>query len=271
MSPKVAEKGSLESVRNLLKFLDVVPQHYKVGPWSPAAHITIFAYATFILLSISYALTTYSPQNYTQIPNDWIQTYRLVAALYGFGLTALVYYASGIWMLGSYTLTSWNLMSLRLFASFLAGCSVPGAALVADLVRYPALIGCSITVTVWWIILVPLIDHLLSHGKKEDRAFFWKWNLTPVLLSVHLLNLPMIAIDFLVSGVSLTFFDLWVALTVALLYCLFYLNVMDPRGLHFYIILSPRTIFCSISYAVILSAYYGFYLGWNHLLLEYPM
>ena len=272
MSSKVAEKGSLESVRNLLKFLDVVPQQYKVGPWSPAAHITIFAYAAFIFLSMSYAVKAYTPPDYTQIPNDWIQTYRLVGALYGFALTALVYYASGIWMLGSYTLTSWNLMSLRLFSSYLAGHAVPGAGLLADLLRYPSLIGCTVTVTVWWIILVPLIDFLLSQGKsREDRIFFWKWNLAPVLINVHLLNLPIIAIDFLASGVALTFFDLWVALTVAFLYCMFYLNVLDPRGLHFYIIFSPRTVYCAISYALILSGYYGFYQAWNYLLLEYPI
>ena len=56
------------------------------------------------------------------------------------------------------------------------------------------------------------------------------------------------------------------ALLVALAYCLLYLNVLDPRGLHFYIIFTPRTAWCAISYALVLSAYYAFYQAWNHVL-----
>lgn len=221
---------------------------------------------------MSAAASSYVATDYTNIPNGWIQTYRLLGGLYGIAASVLVYHTAGIWVLGSYTLTSWNLMSLRLFSSFLAGNAVPGAGFIADLLRFPALVGCSITVSIWWIVLVPLIDFLLSKDKTpEGREFFWKWNTSAMLINVHLINLPLVAIDFLASGVTMTFFDLWVALAVALLYCLFYLNVMDPHGLHFYIILTPRTALSSISYILILSGYYAFYKGWNHLLVEYPL
>lgn len=273
MSSKVdAPKSSLESVKGMLKFLDMVPQKYKVGPWSPAAHMVVFLYAGFVILSMSYAIETHVASDYTHAPNDWIQTYRLIGGLYGFAIAGLVYYTTGIWVLGSYTLTSWNLMSIRLFSAYLAGVGVPGAAMVADVARYPALIGCSITVSIWWLVLVPLIDYLLSKDTNtEGRQFFWKWNSSAILINVHLVNLPLVAIDFLASGVTMTFFDLWMALSVALIYVLFYLNVMDPHGLHFYIILTPRTWLSCFSYVLILAGYYAFYRGWNHVLLEYPL
>jgi hypothetical protein len=65
----------------------------------------------------------------------------------------------------------------------------------------------------------------------------------------------------------MTFFDLWVALAVALLYCLFYLNVLDSRGLQYYIVFTPRTPLCAISYICVISAYCGFYNLWNYLLV----
>lgn len=261
------DQKTMTSIKRMLKFLDMVPHHYKVGPWSPVAHLVILAYCCFLLLTMVSATESHSPQDYSTPPNDWIQVYRAFFSIYGLAVSALIMYHSGIWPMFSYTLTSWNLMTVRMFASYLAGAGWSGAALVADTVRFPAMVGCSITVTIWWIVLVPLIDHLLSKDKEPSgREFFWKWNMSPMLINVHLLNLPIAGVEFLVSGNFLTFYDLWTALAVAFAYCLFYLNVLDPRGLHFYIIFTPRTAWCFLSYVLVLSSYYGFYLAWNHLL-----
>jgi hypothetical protein len=251
----------------MLKFLDAVPHKYKVGPWSPVTHLVILSYLGFILLSMLNAFNDYTTQDYASHPNGWIQWYRLVFALYGIATSALVFRDVGIWPLLSYTLTSWNLMTLRLLTSYLAGAGFESMEVVADVLRFPALAGCSITVSIWWLVLVPIIDHLVSKDKDgHGRAFFWKWNLSPMLLNVHLLNLPIVAVEFLVSKSALTFFDLWVALLVALGYCMLYLNVLDPRGLHFYIIFTPRTAWCAVSYVLVLTAYYVFYQAWNHVL-----
>lgn len=265
------DKRGMDGIKKMLKFLDMVPHKYKVGPWSPVTHMVILCYACFLVLTMAMAAASYDPLHYKTPPNDWIQTYRLVGGIYGIITSAMILHSVGIWPLASYTLTSWNLMSLRLITAYLAGSHVPGAAVVADFLRFPALAGCSITVFVWWVVLVPLIDHLLITNihSPEGRAAFWKWNLSPMLLNVHAINLPLVGVEFLYSGIPLNFFDLWAALLIAFLYCLFYLNVLDPRGLHFYIIFTPRTAFCAISYGLVLASYYGFYNGWNHVLAVY--
>lgn len=264
-----AEKGSLVSVKRMLKFLDMVPHKYKVGPWSPVAHIVLLAYACFLILTMLMALDSQHSQNYAIPSKNWLQTYRLLFGLYGIATSVMILRSTGLWPMLSYTLTSWNLMTVRLLSSFLAGAGVAGAGDVANFVRFPALAGCSITVSIWWTILVPLIDHLLSKDKDPaGRVFFWKWNMSPMLINVHLLNLPIVGIEFLLSNTALTFFDLWAALVVAFLYCLMYLNVLDPRGLHFYIIFTPRTAWCFISYVLVLSSYYVFYVTWNALLAQ---
>jgi hypothetical protein len=268
--PEIAASRSLPAFKKLLTFLDMVPEHLKVGPWSSATHLVILSYLCFLLLTLSLAIRSYTSHDYSDHPNEWIQTYRLLVGVWGLASIYIVYLTSGIWPLGSYTLTSWNLMTLRMITSYLSGLNIPGMSWVADLLRYPALIGCTITVSIWWLVLVPLIDLLLQYDKKRDsRAFFWKFNLSPMLLNVHLLNLPLVAIEFLHARKSLNFFDLWVGLAVALLYCIFYLNVMDPLGLHFYIIFSPRTVYCVFSYILIIAGYWAFYEGWNQVLDVY--
>lgn len=133
-----------------------------------------------------------------------------------------------------------------------------------DMVRLPALIGCSVTVIVWWIVLVPVISAYMPDD--EARKKFAAFNTTFPLLNLHLFNLPLCAIEFLACGKCLSFFDLWASLAVAFLYMMFYLNVLDPLGLHFYIVFTPRTHWCFIPYSMILFAYYGLYHSWSYAL-----
>lgn len=261
------DRESVASIKRMLKFLDMVPHHYKVGPWSPVAHTVILAYSCFLLLTMVSATESHVAQEYNVVPNGWIQPFRAFFGLFCLTTSALIIRDAGLWPMCSYTLTSWNLLTIRLIFSFLATAGWSWAGIVADAVRFPALVGCSVTVSIWWTILVPLIDFLLSRDSDPSgRAFFWRWNLSPVLINVHLLNLFIAGIEFIASGTPLTFYDLWIALAVAFAYCLFYLNVLDPRGFHFYIIFTPRTAWCILSYLLVLGAYYAFYTGWNQLL-----
>lgn len=133
-----------------------------------------------------------------------------------------------------------------------------------DVVRLPALIGCSMTVIVWWLVLVPVISAYMPDD--EARKKFAAFNRTFPLLNLHLFNLPLCAIEFIACGKCITFFDLWASLTVAFLYIMFYLNVLDPLGLHIYIVFTPRTYLCFIPYTMILFFYYGLYHTWNYAL-----
>ena len=256
----------IESAKRLLKFLDKVPEEYKTGPWSPVAHYVLVSFSAFLLMTMYHAIESYSNPDYSGSSHfDWLQSYRFYGALWGILTTSLTVYFVGAWPLASYTLTSWNLMTVRLLTAYLAGAGFKSMELVANLVRFPALIGCTITVLVWWMVLVPLITALLW----TDRTgfwFFWKWNLSGPLLNVHLLNLPLVGIEYLSSLHHMSYFDLWMGLTVALVYVLFYLNVLDARGLHFYIVFTPRTPLCFISYLALILLYIFLFYVWNFAL-----
>lgn len=134
---------------------------------------------------------------------------------------------------------------------------------LARLLRFPALAGTTVTFTIWWTILFPLIYFVSDHQRRKD---FLSFNSSFLLINVHLLNMPLCAMEFLLTNHHLVFFDLWVGFVVAYLYMLFYLNVLDPLGFHFYIILTPRTGFCILSYSIVLLVYVGCFYGWNSIL-----
>lgn len=259
--------------KRLLKFLDNIPQHLKVGRWSPVAHLVIVAYCGFLLLSMHHASSLYDPAAYgsegeSLNSRQWLQLYRLFGGLYGVYVVVDTIVGVGVWPLMSYTVTSWNLMTLRLLTAFVAGYQGGNSSwtLVADMLRFPALIGCTITVCIWWLVLVPMIHHLLRADAASQR-FFWVWSSSFRLINLHLVNLPLVAGEFLLSGHKMTFFDLWMAMAVAFLYVLFYLNILDANGFHFYIVFTPRTHYCVFTYGAVILLYWGLHALWNMAVL----
>jgi hypothetical protein len=116
----------------ILVFLEKVPKRFKEGPWSPVAHLVLLTFLGYILLNFENASASYSQlfdvhsihfaQNrQSQLgAESWIQYYRLFGGIYMLCITGVVFYTSGIWPLASYTLTSWNLCTIRLLSSFIA-------------------------------------------------------------------------------------------------------------------------------------------------------
>lgn len=129
---------------------------------------------------------------------------------------------------------------------------------MGEYLRFPSVVGACITTTVWWLALFPLL-YAYMPGGPTAKARFLKFNGSFFLINVHLLNLPLALYGHLGSYRPLTFSDLWIGILTAYLYVLFYLLVLDPKGLHFYIILSPRTKACVIVYSLLLALYTGIF------------
>ena len=226
----------------------------------------VFSYAGFVLITAQIAYVSLSYSSPVQSQNE-LQLYRLLFGIYALGFSIITFLKIGIWPFVTYTVTSWNLMAFRLIFAYLSDAGLHSLRPVASFLKFPALVGCTITVFIWWSALVPLIAYLLRHNEK-DQSIFLRFNLSFGLINLHLFNLPITAVEFLWTSTPLTFFDLWCGYFVALLYCLFYLNVLDPLGLHFYIIFSPRTAFCALSFGLVIGAYYAFYVFWNSSLTQ---
>ena len=116
------------------------------------------------------------------------------------------------------------------------------------------------------MVLVPVISAYMPDA--TARRKFGTFNRSFPLLNLHLFNLPLCAIEFMACGRCLTFFDLWIGFAVAFVYIMFYLNVLDQMGLHFYIVFTPRTVFCVFPYMMILLSYWGLHHGWNIILTK---
>jgi hypothetical protein len=151
-------------MKEILQFLDKIPKWLKQGPWSIMAYLVIGSFAAFLIITAKDAMQSLLMNEVTFIPtNLHLQFFRFLFGIYSLSIVILVIRHSGYLPLATYTLTSWNLMTFRLIFSFL-GVYFKGFGLVANLLRFPALAGCSITVIIWWIVLVPII-----HSFKASR------------------------------------------------------------------------------------------------------
>mmetsp|Transcript_23834 Transcript_23834/g.55457 ORF Transcript_23834/g.55457 Transcript_23834/m.55457 type:complete len:249 (+) Transcript_23834:102-848(+) len=185
--------------------------------------------------------------------------FRMVVASGRFPLESQGSFARMSHQVYRYTMWSWTLLTLRFtFTSLFSLTGFRWAFWASVAVRFPALVGNVITVTLWWAVIFPVI---LAVVDSKKRAGFLQFNRSFLLVNVHLLNLPLVATEFLWSSNALTFSDLWAAFLVAFIYISFYLAVLDPRGFHLYIILTPRTHACILVYTLMLGLYCLVYAG----------
>mmetsp|Transcript_12546 Transcript_12546/g.18950 ORF Transcript_12546/g.18950 Transcript_12546/m.18950 type:complete len:255 (-) Transcript_12546:218-982(-) len=242
-------------------FLHRIPQEFKSGPWHPFSIVYLIVFATS-LFTCYFDVQDHYSHVYFGDKYEFIPYFRLMGGYYCLAMLIVLIYNAGWLPIASYTVTSWNLLTARLILSYLGHVGFEWCHHLANYLLFPALVGCTITVVVWWSVLVPLIHTFLDPHKKVG---FWKFNTSFMLLNLHGMNLVFAALDFLGGGRTLNYYDLWSALLVAFIYVVFYLHVLDPAGYHFYIILTPRTPWCVVVYSSIIGLYYATFVGWNLL------
>ena len=254
-------------MRDLLTFLDRVPEHYKTGNWAYEAHLGIMVVAVWIAFSYKGAMDSYGQLSIYEDIKDVVilSGLHLPYIYFGIGLYFFIFMAislsvTGPWPLVSYTVSSWNVLTIRLLSLGLRDWH-PAFASLARILKFPALLMNTVTVTIWWMVLVPVISYLLPGEKAKNN--FKKFNLSPFLLHIHGINLPVAIFEFLGTGTRLTFFDLWAGVVGSFLYMLFYLNVLDPAGIQIYIPFTPRTRWSILLYLSIFSMHYMLWAGGN--------
>jgi hypothetical protein len=300
-------------MKDLLKFLDRIPPEYaylRKGPWTLEAKLTVTLYGAYLLYS-SWNMETLWSQFHPDVGSNKmllllesvgvsLQAFRLVIGVYMLLFAAGFIYQTGPWPLCTYTMTSWNILTLRFLTAFIAGTEYSPSWLrtVSAVLRYPALVMNTITgkcspeccwrsnqlnpylmctflppfssrftlfaVTVWWTLIVPVILHLLHDEEKKKN--FRKFNSSFGLVNIHAINLPIALVEFLASGVQLTYQDLHVAFLIGYLYVLFYLNFLDAKGIQLYLIFTPRTRWCVVTFSLLPVLYVAFFKSYNYLL-----
>jgi hypothetical protein len=242
------------------KAFDAFPLWLRVGPWSPVAHVYIFLLAAS-LTWVAFYSSLLGPYPTSLEPLFFVagashNTLSAVAGVYMVGVIIWMFRVIGFWPMASYTMISWTVLAARYL---LRAAGAPE--LLQEALRFPAVAGAVTTFTVWWTLLVPAICYSIK--TPEGRWAFLKWNCSPFLFNVHALNLPLCILDHALSPRSFVNMDLFGGYVVGLFYILFYLFVLDANGIHLYIIFSPRTSLCFLSYSTVLALYYGIWMLWN--------
>mmetsp|Transcript_10886 Transcript_10886/g.14167 ORF Transcript_10886/g.14167 Transcript_10886/m.14167 type:complete len:275 (+) Transcript_10886:102-926(+) len=246
-----------------LKF-DVFPVHLREGPWHPFAYI----YITLVLLGLVYIyfgtqlIVPFPHDQHSMFLSDMVTLHpRLVAgvcAMYMTSWLVAMFIYAGPWPMASYTMISWTFLTLRHWAR-----ALNAPRIFTEIIRFPAVAGTVVTVVIWWIILVPAISFFAPSD--SIRRGFLKFNFSPFLLNVHLINFPLCMIDHALGPRSFVFTDLYIGIIIGMIYLLFYLLVLDAKGFHFYIILSPRTPMCIFSFSLVLFVYVIIWFHWHKL------
>ena len=179
--------------------LEFIPKFLRYGPWSPTAYIFLVVMIGGMINYASSAITL-SPSFEVSHWNEtslWSGIWRLLLFLYGFAVVSFMCLKFASWPLLSFTMMSWNLFTGRYFVTALLhfGCSWEWLFTVSEVLRFPALVCNSITVSVWWLIIFPSIALFIP--SKTGRKEFFKFNRSAFLINVHLLNLPLAALDHL--------------------------------------------------------------------------
>ena len=255
-------------MKEILGFLDSVPLRYREGRWSLFAHIGVLSIGIWIGLKYREAQRSYREDVLPEIealPREMstLQGLRGFAGLYFFLFMSLCLLKIGPWPLVSYTVSSWNVLTLRCISAFFGSMTEdPTVALIARSLKFPALVMNTITVTIWWAVLVPVIFYLIK--SKEGKEGFMKFNFSTFLLHIHGLNLPVAIYEFLASsaqGESLHFYDLYCSIVFSFVYMVFYLNILDPAGIQMYVVFTPRTRWAIVTYTSVFFLHVGLYHG----------
>ena len=257
--------GAVPDFVTKASWLETIPVALRRGPPSPA--VFVFITLAVAALAAMGAPAASSFASSAEFPRDpaWLVAWRGVFGAIGAAiLAACVAYSP--WVFVTFTMQSFAWLTLRLLLAAIASASPTADALaparaIAATIRFPALAQTTLTVVLWWLVLTPLITYQLRGT--PGAADFRRFNFSPFLLTVHLFNLPVAAVEFVASEVSLRPFDLWISLVFALVYLCFYLYVLDRNDVHLYIILTPRTAACFLVYSLIIGLFVAAYCGWN--------
>ena len=111
----------MKTVGELLSFLENVPEKYRRGDWHPACVILLYCFVSALALSLGSAVKDFeSSSKLLAIAEEpaWLQSYRMGLGVYGVAVLTVVVTYTGAWTLTSYTITSWNLLWIRLLSAY---------------------------------------------------------------------------------------------------------------------------------------------------------
>lgn len=260
-------------------FSNFIPVHYRHGPWHVGTNLVLGALAYLLILA-----ATWMRMNPPTESGSWMSMYHIEDEQYEpFTNAWYAHFVVFLWMayicwnvlflspMGkvawiTFTLWSWTTVTLRhgllVLAPWVTSARVP-----AEILRFPGLLSASIVTAVWNFVLFPAIA-LFYIKDAEQRKTFVSYFLNFRLTQLHVFNI----IFAIANGVLLEprrplhLGDFAAAVTMLVLYMLFYFCVLDRLGVHIYPIFSPRTPIAIPSLLLVIGACVGGFNFWRGIL-----
>eukprot|EP00924_Labyrinthula_sp_SR-Ha-C_P005453 snap_masked-scaffold_1-processed-gene-31.19-mRNA-1 protein AED:1.00 eAED:1.00 QI:0/0/0/0/1/1/2/0/278 len=243
-----------EELRRMQAFFSkLYPQHFLNGQYTLLNKLVLMALPIVLLYAKNNPILEEVKEVSLNNPfsETTAQKIRFVASIYGLVVMYFVKKQVGLGVFSSYTMQSWTWTTLRFCLSFLAAASGNSVvAAISEKTRFISLVQNTVTFTVWWFILFPVLTAFLGFKNPQQAKDFVKWNFSPFLLTVHGINLPFALLGHLLEPRVLKYSDLWTGWAAAMVYLTFYLLILDRIKLPLYIILSPRSNIGAVGYFV---------------------
>ena len=218
-----AHASSMPPVALVPGYVALLPDWMFEDKLSPSFYFAVATTTVALATTAPRALASWRAVDAAQAPpfvadGGWRLLGSLCVALFGWAIIGGMLKVVGPWPLRTFTMLSNFLLALR--ATLGLGARLTGwrfLAALASAITGPTLVGNSMVVTIWWLVVAPIIFVLYFRKGKAEGDFakfeeFKSFNKQPFLLGVHLLNLPVAAVDYLLTGPSrrpLVYCDLW--------------------------------------------------------------
>jgi hypothetical protein len=260
---------------SLMGYFNWVPANLRQGPWTVISILFLTALLYTLLLAATWMhlqrpLTAWVKEfqveptsNSQAFARTWY--YNLFAFWWMMFVSWLIVTKShvSVYAYSTYTVQSWTIVMIRHGLCVLIP-FVPALTLLAELLRFPALVTATMTFCMWNFILMPTI--LLVFAKDPmQRARFWKYFTNFRLTQLHVFNIVFAVLNgaILEPKRSLFLGDLYVAAVFLVVYMAWYYLVLDRYGVHLYAIFSPRSPMVVLTWSLVLGGYVGTYQMWK--------
>lgn len=257
---------------SILGYFDWVPEHLRVGHWSPMGMAYLFMIVYVVCMSLAWWRV--QPRETLDLNYDGVGTLLWCYNLLGFLWTIFVNLTvlrgpAGAKAWATFTMWAWSTLTIRYGLSVLAPImSKGGIALdILEYTRFPTLIMASVTFGMWNFVVGPFI-YFFGMKTPEMKASFLKVFTSFRLTQLHVFNIVLAIGNCVVASPSrsLGFGDFITGILIAVIYFLFYLLVLDRIGVHLYPVFSPRTNWLILPWSFMIASFIGGFYFWNGVL-----
>ena len=258
--------------KKILFILIQVPSNLRIGKWSAFAPVYISATVLMVIYTLpeKFQYECAYPEAFSA---SWLYNCMNFLWMMAILITCLIQSKAGVSIIMTYTIQSWTVITARHGLTAIAPFLPKGHTLLFfnEFLRFHSLITATVTFVVWNFMIGPVIYFKFMETPKKKKDFL-NFMLSFRLIQLHGFNIVFAALNsVIITPRKFTFVDLWGTISLAVVYSLFYLLVLDRLGIHLYPVFSPRSVFFFLTWTLAYGCYFLGYYFWNKVIDSYVL